>query len=169
MILVRDGRAEERHDAVAGVLVHRPFETVHARGEELEEAIEDVVPVLGIDLLGELHRALHVREEHGHLLALTLERAAGPEDLLGEVRWGVGLGGRPRRLAAQRRRTLIAEARAGFVVGAARWATSGERRGASIAESRPSGVLVAARGTDHGDTPDPARRVMCMRRSPGRP
>src|SRR5262249_36278775 len=90
VVLVRDGRAEERHDAVAGVLVHRALEAVHALSEELEEAIEDAVPVLGIDLLGELHRALHVGEEHGHLLALTLERAAGAEDLLGEVPRGVG-------------------------------------------------------------------------------
>src|SRR5438094_9657184 len=39
MILVRDRGAEERHDAVAGVLVHRPLEAVHALGEELEEAV----------------------------------------------------------------------------------------------------------------------------------
>jgi hypothetical protein len=39
VVLVGDWRAEQRHDAVAGVLVHRPFEAVHAVGEDLEEAI----------------------------------------------------------------------------------------------------------------------------------
>ena len=84
-----DRRAEERHDAVAGELVHRTLEAVHPLGEELEEAIEDVVPLLGIELLGELHRALHVGEEHRHLLALALEGTARCEDLLGEVLRGV--------------------------------------------------------------------------------
>ena len=92
MVLVRDRRAEERHDAVAGELVHRALEAVHPLGEELEEAIEDVVPLLGIELLGVLHRALHVGEEHRDLLALALERGTGAEDLLGEMRRGIRCG-----------------------------------------------------------------------------
>ena len=54
MILVGDGRAEERHDPVARVLVHAPLEPVHAVGQDLEEAIENHVPLLGIDLAREL-------------------------------------------------------------------------------------------------------------------
>ena len=71
VVLVRDRRAEERHHAVAGVLIHRTLEAVHAVGEELEEAIHDLVPVLGVEPLGELHGALDVGEEHGHLLQLA--------------------------------------------------------------------------------------------------
>ena len=41
VILVRDRRAEQRHDPVAGVLVHRALEAVHAVGQDLEEAVED--------------------------------------------------------------------------------------------------------------------------------
>ncbi len=63
--------------AVARVLVDRPLEAVHAVGEDLEEAVHDPVPVLGVDLLGEIHRALHVGEEHRHLLALAFERGCG--------------------------------------------------------------------------------------------
>ena len=76
VILVRDRRAEERHDAVAGVLVRRALEAVHAVGEDREEAIDDAVPLFRVELLGELHRALHVGEEHGHLLALAFEGGA---------------------------------------------------------------------------------------------
>ena len=45
-----------------------------------------LVPLFGIELLGQIHRPLHVGEEHGHLLPLAFESAAGGEDLLGEVR-----------------------------------------------------------------------------------
>ena len=59
--------------------VHRPLEAVHALGKKLKEAVEDRVPRLGVDLLGQLHRPLHVGEQHGHLLALALEDGAGRE------------------------------------------------------------------------------------------
>ena len=39
MVLVCDRGAEERHDAVAGVLVDRPLEAVHAVGEKVKEAV----------------------------------------------------------------------------------------------------------------------------------
>ena len=74
MVLVGDGRPEQRHDAVAGVLVHHAFEAVYAVGQDLEEAVEDGVPGLGVDAPGQLHRALHVGEQHRDLLALALER-----------------------------------------------------------------------------------------------
>jgi hypothetical protein len=90
VVLVRDRRAEEGHDAVAGVLVDRALEAMDPLGEELEEAVHDPVPCLGVELLGEAHRALHVGEEHGHVLALALEGGAGGEDLLGEVIRSVG-------------------------------------------------------------------------------
>jgi hypothetical protein len=89
VVLVCDRRAEERHDAVAGVLVDGALEAVHAVGQDLEEAVEDPVPRLGIDSLGELHRALHVREHHRHLLALALESGLRVQDLVGEVLGGV--------------------------------------------------------------------------------
>ena len=39
VVLVRDRRAEQRHDAVAGELVDGPFEALHAVGEDREEAV----------------------------------------------------------------------------------------------------------------------------------
>ena len=46
---------------------------MNAPGEDREEAIHDFVPLFGVHLLGQVHRALHVRKEHRDLLALTLE------------------------------------------------------------------------------------------------
>ena len=54
VILVCDRRAEQRHDPIARVLVDGALEAVHAVGENLEEAIEDLVPLFRIDLLGKL-------------------------------------------------------------------------------------------------------------------
>src|SRR5262245_21400241 len=146
VILVRNRRAEEGHDAVAGELVHRPFETMHALGEELEEAIEDAVPFLGVDLLGQLHRALHVGEEHGHLLALAFERAAGAEDLLGKVLRGVSGGrslGESRRLV-QRSAAAPAELLAPLDGRAARSAGGAEAAPALRAEAAVKAVTVTA-------------------------
>src|SRR5262245_23465090 len=62
VILMRDGGPEQRHDAVAGELVDRPLEAMHLLGEDLEEAVENTMPFLGVDPLGEQHRVDHVGE-----------------------------------------------------------------------------------------------------------
>jgi hypothetical protein len=85
MILVSDRRAEQRHDAVTGVLVDGSLEAVDAVGEQPEEAVEDRMPLFRVEPGSQVHRLLHVREEHRHLLALAFEGAAGGEDLLCEV------------------------------------------------------------------------------------
>jgi hypothetical protein len=97
VVFVCDRSPEQGHDPVSRVLVHGSLEAVHAAGENAQEAIEDAVPLLGIDLLRECQRALHIGEEHRHLLPLPLERGPGGQDLVGEVLRGVGarLGVRP--------------------------------------------------------------------------
>jgi hypothetical protein len=62
VILMSDRSSEQRHDAVAGELVDRAFEAVHALGQDRKEAIHDLVPFLGVDLLGEIPRALDVAD-----------------------------------------------------------------------------------------------------------
>ena len=154
VVLVRDRRPEERHDAVAGVLVHRALEAVHALGQQLEEAVHDPVPLFGIELLRQLHRALHVGEEHRHLLALAFERVACAEDLLGEVSRGVrariGLPGRDEREPAP---ALTAELDARRVLEAA--ARTAER-GAAHGAHEPGGFSrpqAAQRATARGSSP----------------
>src|SRR5262245_47890875 len=91
-----------------------------------EDGVEELARVLGIAVSHQLHRALEVGEEHGHLLALALERRLRIEDPLGEVfgsvrvgGWRAGLRSRARgyRLAA-----LLAELRAGREFGRTRQA-----------------------------------------------
>src|SRR5262245_21507641 len=86
VVLVSDRRAEQRHDAVAGELVDGTLEAVDAVREDREEPIQDPVPLLGVDALGDVHRSLHVGEEHRHLFTLAFERASGREDPLPQVR-----------------------------------------------------------------------------------
>jgi hypothetical protein len=89
VVFVGDRRPEQRHDSVTRVLVDRALEAMHVFGEDLEEAVEERVPLLGVELLGELGRTLQIGEEHRHLLALALEGGLGAEDLVGEVLGGV--------------------------------------------------------------------------------
>ncbi len=157
MVLVRDRRAEQRHDAVAGELVDRALEAVDALAEDREEALHDLAPLLGVAALGEVHRAHHVGEQHRHVLALPFQHAAGadlPGELLGDV--GVERGDRgpgagrcrPACSGCQLVPAAVAESLTRRVGrGAARadeWCV--ERRSAGAAESRPLGIgVVTAR------------------------
>ena len=78
--------------------------------EDAEEAVEDAMPCLWIDLFGQIHRALHVGEQDRHLLPLAMECAAVGEDLLGQMARGVRARVRhTRRIAAERHTALGAE------------------------------------------------------------
>ena len=123
MILMRDRRPEQCHNAVARVLIDRPFEAVDPVGEDGEELIHDLVPLFRIYLFGEVHRALHVGEEDGYLLPLALEGAPRSKDLLGEVFRGVGTRIALRRFlrsTGQRLPALAAKSFARLILGAAR-------------------------------------------------
>jgi hypothetical protein len=70
-----------------------------------------VRPLLRVELLGQLHRSFHVREEHRHLLALALERGLRLQDLVGEMLRGVVAGralGRARALPSGSRSRFAA-------------------------------------------------------------
>ena len=58
VVLVGDRRPEDGHDPVAGELVDGALEAVHGVGEDREEALHDLAPLLGVLLLGQVHRAL---------------------------------------------------------------------------------------------------------------
>jgi hypothetical protein len=76
-----------------------------------KKAVHDPVQFFGVDLLGEVHRALHIGEQHSHLLTFAFEGAPGGEDLLREMfrRVGTRVGGAGRGCAGDRERTLVTE------------------------------------------------------------
>ena len=75
VVLVGDGGPEERHDAVAGELVDRPLEAVDTVGEDPHEPVHHREPVLGVEVLLEFHRPLHVGEEDRDLLVFPSREA----------------------------------------------------------------------------------------------
>ncbi len=93
VVLVRDRRAEERHDPVAHDLVDGALVTVDGVHHALEHGVEELPGLLGVAVGEELHRALEVGEEDRDLLALAFEGTLGRQDFLGEVLRGVGLRG----------------------------------------------------------------------------
>ena len=85
VVLVPDRRAEERHDPVAHHLVDGALVVMDGFHHPLEDGIQELPRILGVTVGEQLHRALEVGEEDGHLLALALEGSLRGEDLLGEV------------------------------------------------------------------------------------
>ena len=85
VVLVRQRRAEERHDPVAQHLVHRALVAVDGLHQPFQDGVEQTPRLLRIAVSQELHRPLQVREQHRDLLALALDRLAGVEDLLDEM------------------------------------------------------------------------------------
>ena len=87
VVLVGDRGAEDGHDPVAGELVDGALEALDRLGQDREEALHDLAPLLGVLLLGEVHRAADVGEQHRHLLALAvvLARSAGHASLASSV------------------------------------------------------------------------------------
>jgi hypothetical protein len=167
VILQSERRAEQGHDPVASELVHGAFEAVHAVGKDLEEGVENVVPLLGVELFGERHRALHVGKEHRHVLALALERRFRCKDLLDEVSRRVRVwvpaarASRQSRSARGRERlaAAAAEASLGAVVRCAVGTGELEGRAAGVAESRRPEVLGLARGAVQGSARSRASRT----------
>ncbi len=61
MVLGRDRRAEQGHDAVAGVLIDAALELVHRASQHREDRVEGLVPALRPQHLGDIHRAAQAR------------------------------------------------------------------------------------------------------------
>ena len=151
VVLMGQGRAEQRHDAVAHHLVDGALVPVHGLHHVIEHRIEERAGLLGIALDEQLHRALEIGEEHRDLLALALQRAPGGEDLLGEVLRRIDARRAPdHRPTAEPLPTAATEPTARWVEVAAGCACHLEPGAATIAEARPGGIHVLARRASHG-------------------
>jgi hypothetical protein len=104
VVLMRDRRAEQRHDPIAQDPVDGALVAVHAVHHHSQRRIQDAPRVLRIGVLDQRERALDVGEQHGDLLALALERVARAEDPLGQMTRGVG---RRRGRDGRRRGTVV--------------------------------------------------------------
>ena len=85
VILVRQRRAEQRHEAVAHDGVHGAFVAMHGLDHALEHRVEKLLHVLRVAVGDHLHRAFDVGEQHRDQLALAFQRGAGDENLIGDV------------------------------------------------------------------------------------
>jgi hypothetical protein len=148
VILVRDRRAEDRHEAVAHGVTDGPLVVVDGIHHELEDWIEDGLRLLGIAVSDELGRALQVRKEHRHMLALAFDGVARRQDLLDEMLGRVGC--RRGQTLGRRLPALGAELRGRGYSRTAAAAGARQRRGAFFAEFCLRCVLVLAART--GDT-----------------
>ncbi len=73
MVLMGDRRAEQGEDAIAGRLHHVPVVAMDGVDHQLQRGIDDCPGFLGIELLHQLGRALDIREQRRHRLALALD------------------------------------------------------------------------------------------------
>jgi hypothetical protein len=92
MIFMGDRGAEQGHNPIAHNPVHGALVAVDCLNHAFEHGIEELLRVFGIAISKQLHRTLDIGEQHGHLLALTLEGCTRSEDLIGKVRGRVTLG-----------------------------------------------------------------------------
>ncbi len=135
VILVRDRRAEQRHDPVAGELVDEALKALDPLRKNLEKAVHDLRPFFRVELLRQLHRSFHIGEQHRDLLALAFEHGARGQNLVGQMfgcvsAWrGCGGGGSGERGAA-----LAAELGGRPVARAAAWTRGFQRRAALLTE-----------------------------------
>jgi hypothetical protein len=67
-------------------------QAVDGRRHALQHGIEESPGLFRITIGQQFHRALEVGKQHRDLLALAFQGAAGSQDLLGEIRRGVGQG-----------------------------------------------------------------------------
>jgi hypothetical protein len=92
VVLMRDRRAEQRHDAVAQDAVDGALVAVDAVHHRAERRIQDSPGILRIGVLDQRERALDVGEQHRDLLAFAFQRGARAEDPLGQMARRVGRG-----------------------------------------------------------------------------
>src|SRR5229473_2496838 len=81
-VLVRDRRAEQRHQPVTAVLVNSAFETMNLGCDQFEAAPHNLMDILRIELLGHRGKSSKIAEQHRDLAALALPcRMFGPNFL----------------------------------------------------------------------------------------
>ena len=153
VILLRERRAEQRHDPIAHHLVHGALVAVDRLHHVFEHGVEELPGLLGIAVGKQLHGGLKVGEQDRDLLALAFQGELGREDLLGLVLGGIGLRGGVARLSrpihTHRSAALVAEAGPRWQVDPAGHTGQPDSRAAAEAEVRLGRAVMLAPGTLH--------------------
>src|ERR1700674_4205608 len=138
MVLMRDGRAEQREDAIAGRLHDVAVVAAYRLDHQLQRGIDDRAGFFGIEILLQFRRAFDIREQRGDCFALALGNftarrfRTNPERRLRSLNarcWQLDLSRRGKRGA-----TVAAELPDGFVFSAALRAAGLERTTTFAAE-----------------------------------
>ena len=90
VVLMGNGRPEERHDAIAQHLVHHALEAVHGVHHVVQGRVQEPLRRFGVKALDQLSGIFDIGEQDGDLLALAFEVRTGLQDFLDQIRWGVG-------------------------------------------------------------------------------
>lgn len=83
MVLMRDRRAEQSHDAVAQDFVDRTLVAMDRSHHDADRAVEDPARLFRVGAFEQFKRASDIGEQHGDLLALPFQGTAGTEDAFG--------------------------------------------------------------------------------------
>ena len=77
MILMRDRRAEQREDSVAGGLHDVTVVAMHRVDHQFQRGIDNRARLFGIETLHQVHRSLDIREQRRHGFALAARSVLG--------------------------------------------------------------------------------------------
>ena len=95
MVLMRYGRAKERHNAIAQHLIDGALDAVHRVHHQMDGRVEELLRGFRIETTDEFRRVLEVGKEHRDLFALAFQRCARSQDFLCKIGRGVGQRGLP--------------------------------------------------------------------------
>jgi hypothetical protein len=73
MVFVRDRRAEQRENAVAGGLRDVAAVTMHRLHHQMQHRVDDRARLLGVEVAHQFRRTLDIGEQRGDRLAFTLD------------------------------------------------------------------------------------------------
>jgi hypothetical protein len=96
MVLMRHGRTEQRHDAVAQNLIDGPFIFVNRIHHDMQSRIDNVLGLFWIQRFDQFRGSSYIREKYRDLFPFAFQLVAGSYDFFSEVFGNVGIGRRHR-------------------------------------------------------------------------
>src|SRR5262249_23646688 len=91
VVLVRQRRSEESHDAVTQYLVDGSFIAMHGIHHEMQHRIDDLLRLFGIAVFDQLHRVPDVGKENGDLFPFSFQGRPRSQYLLSEMSGNVAV------------------------------------------------------------------------------